>query len=175
LESFKLAERSDINTKKLWKVMMLATYVGLVVTFWAFLQFNYKYGGVAAWRGVTAYTTVERWIVSPVETDSKFLGATAFGFVFVLINTFMRLRFLWWNLHPLGYPLAGYYHFDKLWFPFFISWAVKWSVLKYGGIKAYRKAFPLFMGLVLGDFIIGSVWGIVGLLTGKPTYAFKDW
>lgn len=175
LESFKLAERSGINTRRLWKVMMISTYISLIITFFAFLQFNYKYGGVGAWRGVTAYTTVERWIVSPVETDTRFLGATAFGFVFVLINTFLRLRFIWWNLHPLGYPLAGYYHFDKLWFPFFISWAVKGAVLKYGGIKAYRKAFPLFMGLVLGDFVVGSVWGIIGLLTGKPTYAFKDW
>jgi hypothetical protein len=52
---------------------------------------------------------------------------------------------------------------------------VKWAVLKYGGIRAYRKAFPFFMGLILGDFVIGSLWGIIGLLTGKPTYAFKDW
>ena len=78
-------------------------------------------------------------------------------------------------MHPLGYPLAGYYHFDKLWFPFFISWAVKWTLLKYGGIKAYRRAFPLFLGLVLGEFIMGSIWGILGLLTGRPTYAFKRW
>lgn len=175
LESFKLAERSDINTKKLWIVMMASVYVGLLITFWAFLQFNYKLGGVAAWRGVIAYDTIERWIVSPVQTDKTFLTATGIGFVFILANTFMRLRFLWWNLHPLGYPLAGYYHFDKLWFPFFISWLVKWAILKYGGISAYRKAFPLFMGLILGDFVVGSIWGIVGLLTGKPTYAFKDW
>ncbi len=175
LESFKLAEKSGINTKKLWKVMLLSTYISLIITFIAFLQFNYRYGGVGAWRGVAAYTTVERWVVSPVETDTRFLGATAFGFIFVLVNTFLRLRFIWWNLHPLGYPLAGYYHFDKFWFPFFISWAVKGAVLKYGGIRAYRKAFPLFMGLVLGDFIVGSIWGIVGLLIGRPTYAFKDW
>jgi hypothetical protein len=175
LESFKLAERSGINTKKLWILMMVSVYVGLLITSWAFLQFNYKLGGIAAWRGVTAYDTIERWIVNPVETDTTFLTATFIGFIFVFINTFMRLRFLWWNLHPLGYPLAGYYHFDKLWFPFFVVWLTKWAILKYGGIKAYRKAFPLFMGLILGDFVVGSVWGIIGLITGKPTYAFKDW
>ena len=87
----------------------------------------------------------------------------------------LRLRFVWWQLHPLGYPLAGYYHFDKLWFPFFISWVLKWAILKHGGIQAYRKAFPLFLGLVLGEFTMGSIWGLVGLLTGKPTYTFKSW
>jgi hypothetical protein len=175
LEGFKLAERADIDTRKLWKVMMLSTLFGIFATFWAFLQFSYRWGGVGAWRGVAAYTVIERWVTRPAEPDATFLIATGFGFIFVLINTVLRLRFLWWRLHPLGYPLAGYYHFDKLWFPFFISWAAKWIILKYGGIRAYRRTFPLFMGLILGEFIMGSVWGILGLLTGKPTYAFKNW
>lgn len=175
LESFKLAERSGINTRRLWKVMALTTLLGIFLTYWAFLQLNYKWGGVGAWRGVSAYTTMERWIANPVESDYNFLWAAGFGFIFVLVNTVMRLRFLWWSLHPLGYPLAGYYHFEKLWFPFFISWIAKWTILKYGGIKLYRKAFPLFMGLILGEFIIGSLWGIIGLLTSSPTYAFKSW
>lgn len=175
LESFKLADRAGINTKRLWKVMAMTTFIGIFLTFWAFLQLNYKWGGVGAWRGTVAYTTMERWIVSPVEPDMKFIVATAIGFVFVIINTILRLRFIWWNLHPLGYPLAGYYHFEKLWFPFFVSWTAKRIILKYGGIRLYRKAFPLFLGLVLGEFVVGSFWGIWGLLTSKPTYAFKNW
>ncbi len=175
LESFKLADRANMDTRRLWKVLWLATFVGIFVTFWAFLDMSYKWGGPGAWRGNTAYTVMERWISRPVEPDTTFLGATAFGLILVVINTVLRLRFLWWSLHPLGYPLAGYYHFDKLWFPFFISWLVKWSILKYGGIHAYRKAFPFFLGLVLGEFVLGSIWGVVGLLTGKPTYAFKNW
>ena len=191
LESFKLAEKVEhkprssgslarmqpefMDTRRLWKVIVFSAFIGIFITFWAFLQFNYKWGGVGAWRGRAAYTVIERWVTRPAEPDIRFLGATAFGVIFVLINTALRLKFLWWHLHPLGYPLAGYYHFDKLWFPFFISWALKWTILKYGGIRAYRKTFPLFMGLILGEFIMGSVWGILGLLTGKPTYAFKNW
>lgn len=175
LESLKIAEKSGLDTKKLWKVMMLSSLIGVILTFWIFLSFSYKWGGIGQWRGVSAYTFMERWITRPTETDIPFLSAVIFGFIFVLINTALRLRLLWWQLHPLGYPLAGYYHFEKLWFPFFISWAIKWSVLKYGGIKAYRKAFPIFLGLVLGEFVMGSIWGIVGLITGEPTYAFKNW
>jgi hypothetical protein len=48
-------------------------------------------------------------------------------------------------------------------------------ILKHGGIQAYRRTFPFFLGLVLGDFTIGGVWGIIGLITGEPTYAFKQW
>lgn len=175
LEGFKMAEKSGIDTKKLWKVMMLSVAVGVFITFWAFLQLNYKWGGVGAWRGRSAYNTVQRWITIPTTPDASFLGAAGFGVIFVIINTVLRLRFIWWPLHPLGYPLAGYYHFDKLWFPFFISWIVKWTILRFGGMKAYRKAIPFFLGLVLGEFVMGSIWGILGLLTGMPTYAFKSW
>ena len=65
---------------------------------------NYRWGGVGVWRGVSAYTVMERWITRPIEADMMFLVATGFGVIFVLINTMMRLRFLWWPIHPLGYP-----------------------------------------------------------------------
>ena len=175
LESFKLAERSGINTRKLWKVMIASIFVGVFLTFWAFLQLSYKWGGIGAWRGRVAFSVMERWVTRPSETDPTFLSAVGAGFAVVLINMALRLRFLWWGLHPLGYPLAGYYHFAKLWFPFFLAWAVKLIILKYGGIKAYRRAFPFFMGLVLGEFVMGSIWGTIGLLTARPTYAFKSW
>ena len=122
LENFKLAERSGIDVRKLGWVMMLSVVVSLILTFWTFLQFSYKWGGISAGRGTAAYTVIERWVTRPAETDTRFLAAVGIGAVCVFINTALRLRFLWWQLHPLGYPIAGYYHFEKLWFPFFISW-----------------------------------------------------
>jgi hypothetical protein len=175
LESFKLADRANMNTRRLWKVILISSFVTILITFWVFLQLNYKLGALKAWRGLVAYGAIERWVTRPSEPDKGFLVSAGIGFLVVLFNTVMRLRFLWWQLHPLGYPVAGYYHFEKLWFPFFISWIAKRTILRYGGIKAYRRAFPLFMGLVLGEFFMGSIWGIIGLLTGKHTYAFKSW
>ena len=75
---------------------------------------------------------------------------------------------------PLAYPLAGHYYFNYLWFPFFACWLIKRIILKYGGLRAYRDALPLFLGLFLGDFVLGSVWAIIGLLTGKTTYMFQE-
>jgi len=118
---------------------------------------------------------IERLLKQPAGTDGASLMSTAFGFIFVLGGTALRLRFLWWPLHPIAYPLAGYQFFAHLWFPFLVSWLIKAPLLKYGGIRAYRKALPLFLGLILGDFVLGTMWGIMGLLTGEPTYTFKNW
>ena len=175
LENFKLAESAGINTRKLCWAMMLAVCVSAFLTFFVFLQLSYQYGSIGAGRGRTAYTIIERWLNKPQETDIPFLLATLVGFVIVLFNTVLRLRFIWWQLHPLGYPLAGYYHFEKLWFPFFLSWLIKWICIKQGGIKSYRRLLPFFLGLVLGEFICGSVWGIIGLITSERTYTFKNW
>ena len=175
LETFKLANWAGVDTRKLWKVCLLATFLSIFITFWAFLDLSYKWGAPGAWRGNLAYNAIASLLNQPVDPDAIKLGATAFGLVFVLIGTVLRLRFLWWSLHPLAYPLAGYYFFGYIWFPFFVAWIVKGAILKYGGIRLYRKALPLFLGLVLGDFVLGSMWGLMGLLTGEPTYTFKNW
>ena len=181
LESFKLAERVNvakdditIDTRRLWKACLLATFLSIIVTFWAFLELGYKWGAPGAWRGNLAYNAIARVLKQPTDPDFAQLGATAFGLVFVLVGTVLRLRFFWWPLYPLAYPLAGYSYFNYLWFPFLLCWLVKWIVLKYGGIQGYRKAVPLFLGLVLGDFIFGCIWAILGLLTGETTYMFQE-
>ena len=181
LESFKLAERANvtagnvaIDTRKLWKVCLLATFLSIAVTLWAFLELGYKWGGPGAWRGNLAYNAIARVLKQPTDPDFAQLGATGFGVVFILVGTALRLRFLWWSLYPLAYPLAGYYYFNYLWFPFLVCWLVKWITLKYGGIHGYRRAVPLFLGLVLGDFVLGCIWTILGLLTGEATYMFQE-
>ena len=75
----------------------------------------------------------------------------------------------------LFYPFAGYYYFNYLWFPFLVCWSVKWIILKYGGIRGYRAAVPLFLGLVLGDFVLGCIWTILGLLQANPHICSKNW
>ncbi len=62
---------------------------------------------------------------------------------------------------PPGVSTGGILLFNYLWFPFFACWLIKRIILKYGGLRAYRDVLPLFLGLVLGDFVLGSVWGII--------------
>ncbi len=58
------------------------------------------------------------------------------------------------------------------WGCLFMSWLIKLSILKYGGPVKYRMIAPLFLGLILGEFTIGSTWTIVGIIAGVPTYGF---
>jgi hypothetical protein len=94
------------------------------------------------------------------------------GFVLVLILTFLRRRLLWWTLHPVAYPLASSWTMNWMWFPIFISWLIKRTLLKHGGIAAYRKAIPFFFGLILGEYFVGGMWNIYGVLWHRYVYTF---
>ena len=95
------------------------------------------------------------------------------GFVFTGTLWWMRRLFPLWPFHPAGYAVAsGSLTFSWLWFSILVSWAAKVVILKVGGIGLYRKALPLFMGLILGEYMVGGAWVIVRLITGFPVYSF---
>ena len=73
-------------------------------------------------------------------------------------------------LHPAGYALAISFAMDYFWFAFFISWLIKFVLLRSGGLGTHRKAMPFFLGLILGDYVTGSIWAIIGPLTGVRMY-----
>ncbi len=175
LEGFKLAERTSINTQRLWITMLIFAVLGAFFCSWSVLDIGYRYGSNAGFS-TEAFTRLQSWLTNPKTMDipaSSFMG---FGFLFAMFLLWMKRRFLWWQFHPIGYAITqGDWAITYIWFPIFVSWLLKSVILKYGGIKTHRNAIPLFFGLILGDFIIGSIWGIIGLFTGKPVYHFKNW
>ena len=78
----------------------------------------------------------------------------------------MRGGFLWWQFYPVGYALAVSYAMDYFWFAFFVSWVIKAPIARFGGIKAHNTAIPCFLGLILGDYVTGSLWVIYGPMPG---------
>ena len=84
----------------------------------------------------------------------------------------MRSRFLWWPLHPAGYAVSNSWGVAVTWFPILLSFTAKFIILRYGGLKAHRRAMPFFAGLILGEFVIGSIWSIIGTAARIRTYAF---
>ena len=55
---------------------------------------------------------------------------------------------------------------NKVWFSIFLVWLVKLAVMKYGGPALYRRTRPLFLGLIMGQFVVAGVWLIIDNFTG---------
>jgi hypothetical protein len=178
LESFKLAEKTGLSYRGLCAVIILTTAVGIISSFWILLDVYYREGmiGSTQWFGYEIFIRLGNWLQHLTGTDyteSAFMG---FGSVFTFFLMFMRRRFIWWQFHPLGYVITqGDWGIKFLWFSVLVSFIIKQRLLSYGGVKAYRKALPIFMGLILGDFIAGGLWQIIGWIAGITTYSFKNW
>jgi hypothetical protein len=174
LEGYKLAEKTNTRNKHLLIAMLVSLFVGILATFWAFLHFSHKVGmaGRVEWFGWEPYNRLQNWISNPSKPDYSTGLFLSIGFVTTLFFTFMRNRFIWWPLHPAGYAVSNSWGLDVTWFPILLSFIIKSFILKFGGLKAHRQVMPLFAGLILGEFVIGSIWSVIGSLTGLRTYAF---
>ena len=172
LEGFKLAERARIRNNHLLWAMIVANIVAPLATFWAYLHIMYHNGATQNWPGAEAFNRLAKWLTYPSTTDLKATAFMGTGLAFAVFLSLMRLKFLWWPFHPAGYAVSGSWSMNNIWFCILISWAVKAILLRQGGLKAHQKAIPFFLGLILGEFTVGSVWTIIGIVWDMPTYGF---
>jgi len=76
----------------------------------------------------------------------------------------MRVQYVGWPLHPLGYALSTSWTAMVFWFPMFIAWLVKWAIVHYGGMKLYARIRPLFLGLIFGEFTSAVMWTMMAAI-----------
>ncbi|MBD3181006.1 hypothetical protein GF312_01870 [Candidatus Poribacteria bacterium] len=169
LEGFKLAERSGANNRKMLIAMVLAIILATPISFWAYLHSGYKIGGPYGYAS-QPFTRLQGWLYNPTSPDYAATSAMGFGMLSTIFLAFMRMRFIWWILHPAGYAVSSSWSMNVFWSSIFVSWAIKLTILKFGGLKLHRQSIPFFLGLVLGEFVIGSIWSIRGVALHIPFY-----
>ena len=172
LEGFKLAEKAGIkNQKLLFFAILIAALLAAPMGFWAYLDVCYRRGH-PGWFGWESYTIAQSWMYNLRGPNIPALIMMLGGGVFTIVLMAARMRFLWWKLHPLGFAMSMNWTTEWAWFPIFLSWCAKSVILKYGGIKGYRKAIYFFLGLILGDYTIGCILNIIGLFMKQRIYVF---
>lgn len=176
VEALKMAEERSLGMGSIAMVTLIGALVAIPAAFWANLRVTYRYGAAAScdgfkdWLGWESFNRLQSWIQNPEYPDRMRLTFMASGLGLVLGLKALRSIFPAFPLHPAGYPLAISFAMDYFWFAFLISWVVKTAILRYGGHTAYRKSVPFFLGLILGDYVAGSVWAIIGPVTQRETY-----
>ncbi|MBC7527883.1 MAG: hypothetical protein H7308_10060, partial [Chthonomonadaceae bacterium] len=128
---------------------------------------------VNGWRtsvGNNGFNAMADWIDNPMKADFARMQGVLIGIAGTAFLITMRSRFTAWPFHPIGYAIAGTYTMNWLWCATLIGWLVKLMIIRYGGMKTYKQLIPFFIGLILGDYITGSVWAIYGSILGVHTY-----
>ena len=176
-QSLKMGQSANISAHSFLAPLVWAAIFGIFCAFWAHLHIYYSFGASSAkvrpalmGGAPAAARMAEAMIASPTKQDFAGLLGAGFGMCLVFVLTALRLRFAGWPLHPLGYALATTNSMDYMWFPFFLAWLAKWLTLRYGGIRAFRAYLPFFLGLILGDYVVPTLWGVFGMVTHTQQY-----
>ncbi|MGI5818214.1 MAG: DUF6785 family protein [Armatimonadota bacterium] len=178
LEALKMADSTGVRQSHMAIALTIAAFVGVLSAFWAQVHCYHVYGiaakmsGVATTFGREPFVRLQNWLTHPRGTDWPRVGAYAAGLGLTWLLMVARVSFPNWPLHPVGYAISGSWSMNCLWMPIFIAWLAKLLITRYGGHRAFMRAIPLALGLVLGEFIIGSLWSILGIVLGISTYSF---
>ncbi len=171
LEGFKLADVLKMDKKRLGIAMYIGIFTALFLSIYLTLTLFYQKGfmelpiGNESYIGSQvfwAYQNLAVHLANPSSTSVSGVTAIMTGLAVCLSLAALRFRFLWWHLHPVGYMAANSWGMHVYWSPFFMGWLAKSVMLRYGGLKYYRKALPVFIGLIMGDMISGGISSIMG-------------
>lgn len=176
LEGFVMFFRRGLSARKLLFGIVLAVIVGTLSSAWAHYHFSYQYG--AAVYGEQAqcwwfYDRLAGWGMNPARPDVAGIGAMITGGAVTFLLMALRLRYPWCPLHPAGYALS-LSPWNATWYAtsVLVGWLLKLIIMRYGGLKLYRTALPFFMGLILGDLMMGAVWSLLGIALKMHMFRF---
>jgi len=181
-EAFKLFDATRSRPTGLWPSMVVATIVGMVLSCAAQLMFCFRLGAggglpagqVPYWIGNEPWRDLTTGMTNPTGFSIHSTLAVTGGIAFAFLAMFLKTRLLWWPIHPAGFAVSSSWAMERLWCPLFIAWAVKSALIRYGGAALYVRAIPLAFGLILGDFTMGSLWNIYGVVKNVSSYSFWD-
>lgn len=168
LEGFKISSSLKMSDRRLIIALVLAAVVGTIISIMAHITIYYKYR-FARW-GIGEFYRLQSWLAYPTRMNVPVLKQMGFGFLLSMLLMIMKRRFFWWPLYPVGYAAGGGWAISWMWFSVFLGWLSKRLLLSGGGLKAYRRAMPLFFGFILGQFLAGSLWSLIGAVFEKNVY-----
>ncbi len=173
MNAFKVPDMIKISPRKLLAAMTLALVVGAAVTTYSHLNLMYSVSasGLDVWTHYHApkhfFDRLNFFLQNPTQTNWRNVVFMFSGAGIMLFMLLMRRSFFWWHIHPIGFLLPTVWFTYNIWFSIFIAWLAKFIILRYNGLRGYRRARPLFLGLALGEGFIGGILAIVSWFVGR--------
>jgi hypothetical protein len=159
-------------------LLIVSLVVGYFVSFASTLWTEYRFGWTqdvkhvvpindwgardnVALQTVDATVNYDRGAYHPPYDPAVHFGV---GAAIGAALSFLRLRFAWWPLHPIGYLILGTYPSAHLWPSIALGWLAKTLIVRFGGASFYLACRPFFIGLIVGESIAAGFWLLVGIV-----------
>lgn len=161
------------NKRLLFTGLVTVIVLSVAVSFAAMLFVSYKFGvrelhlDWASRTSLSVYENVQRLIEAPQDPKEWVVTFAVAGALIMAALVLCYQRIPWWPLHPVGYLTTYSSAMRILWFSFFVGWACNTLALRYGGVLLFKRLRFLFIGFIIGDFLMGGLWALIGLGLGQ--------
>lgn len=118
------------------------------------------------------YQWSQEIIKQPAQSVEPYPGPFSLGFVLTGIVMFMRARFYWWPIHPIGSLACNSYAAQRIWVPFLLGWMIKVGIMKLAGGQMLRDARHFFIAFIIADVFIGGLSTAVSAITHGAVPSF---
>ncbi len=176
--AYSLARPHLLPARWLTRALALALCAGFVTGFFAFVGVSYRYGSVTLdyyGTNMAPHWSLDRALgygESPLHPHSGGILAMGVGGALSLWLGWMRSRYIWWQVSPIGLVMASTYAMGRIYFSVFLGWLLRWLCVRVGGLHGYRRFLPFFLGLLLGEALYGGLAALFSALTGAPVPQF---
>ena len=116
-------------------------------------------------RGLDGFYRAVTLMKNPEPPRWQQIGFFGVGVGLTALLFFLRSRFPWWPINPIGLIVGGSYWAHFYLTSIFIAWFCKFVILKTGGAALYQKFRPFFLGLLVGYalgilimFLMDVIW-----------------
>lgn len=185
-EAGKLRDAAGFPTRGFYPLLLAAVVLALAVGGGIALPTFYRYGALAMAPNsdglqmsaqvipTTAIAHATARLAASTRPQPAAATAVVLGGCVTWLLAMLRVRFLWWPLHPLGYALTGTLQLgyaNKMLLSVFLGWALKSLTLRFGGAPGFRWLRGVAVGLILGDLLMGCVLKLLEVTLGPSGYA----
>jgi hypothetical protein len=178
LDGQKLGDEVRLRRRQLLYVFVIAICAAVPVAAAIQLWLPYHRGALGMYSYVYRGNSIQFFR----ENSAYLLGETprVFGALASFIAgglatawlAMMRVRYVGWPFHPLGYALCTSWTVIVFWFPMLLAWVVKSGIVRYGGMPLYGRARPFFLGMIFGEFTSAVFWTLVAAVWEVPAPFF---
>ena len=165
----KLAESIRGSKTRLFWGLMIALIASLGASLFMTLHMAYSHGAINLYllggSGVHGWPYMGPTIEELPDANMRGWLFKGIGGAVEWFLMWAQHRWHWWPLHPIGLVIAVGWLASSIWFSAMIAWLLKATILHVGGGKLFQDLKPFFLGLILGEVVVGGVWGVIYALT----------
>jgi hypothetical protein len=178
MDTWRMCDAAEVPKRRLLPALAASVVVATAVSYAALVIMAYRYGAVtmepwfAIWSPQQPFQVLRSYLMDPRKPSLAGMELTGVGAFVMWALIGLRMRFAGWFLHPIGYAMGPSWPMIQLWWSILIGWLLKWLILRWGGMRLFRQARPLFLGLVLGEFVTAGIWILIDSMTGVRGHRF---